>query len=664
MNSGLAIDLYELTMAQVYFKCKPQSDATFDVFIRSDKRPFYVACGMDDVLNYLETFTFTKQDLDYLKSLGMFDEEFLKYLEKFRFRGSIWGLEEPEIIFASEPIMRVTANIIEAQIVESIVLNKINCATTLATKSARVVLAAKGKGVYDFSLRRTQGLDAALICAKYSYITGAQGTSHVLAGYRYRIPVVGTMAHSYVMSFEREIESFLSFAKEFPTKTILLVDTYDVNRGIDSCLRIAQYLKKRGIEFAGIRLDSGDIARDAHSARIRLDKEGFIDAVIFASGNLDEYAISRLIDSKAPIDAFGVGTNMGCSSDYPYSDVIYKLVEIREKGTQFIPTMKLSEGKTTYPGRKQVYRVFDSQGKIRKDYLGLDKEHIEGKRLLRKVMDKGKRMYKEKSVQEKRKLFMDKSSTLPSYLRDIFSASKYPLEVTKGLSTLVKDVNKAIKKRISDKVIFLDIDTQVDFISKKGALYVPGTEGIIDNLKKLTAFAKKNEILIISSQDTHRRDDPEFKEFPPHCVKGTKGHKKIKETILQNYKLVPSKKAYYIEELKRFTERFPQIILEKNILNVFSNPNTFNILEAIFPDKVVVYGVVTEYCIREAVEGLLKNDFKVILVEDAIKELSLKERDRLFAAWRRKNVQFTTTDKVVDVLVAAHDNPLPALLGV
>ena len=209
MIKALLVDLYELTMAQVYFQHKKNASGTFDLFIRSPNRPFYVACGIDDALRYLEDLRFTKEDIDYLRDLALFEDDFLDYLKEFKFKGEVWGVDEPEIVFPQESIARVSGNLIEAQIIESIFLNKINLATTLATKATRVVLSAKGKGIYDFSLRRTQGIEASLAVAKYSYIAGAKGTSNVYAGFLYKIPVAGTMAHSFVMSFDREIESFL-----------------------------------------------------------------------------------------------------------------------------------------------------------------------------------------------------------------------------------------------------------------------------------------------------------------------------------------------------------------------------------------------------------------------------------------------------------------------
>ena len=640
ISIALVTDLYELTMAQGYFKQKRDTIATFDLFIRSQNRPFYVACGIDEALEDLENFRFTSGDISYLRSLNLFEEGFLNYLKGFEFKGDVWAVEEPEIIFSSQPILTVRANIIQAQIVESLLLNRINLATTLATKALRVVLAAQGKGVFDFSLRRTQGIEASLAAAKYSYIAGAKGTSNVLAGFLYKIPVAGTMAHSFVMSFEREIESFLAFARQFPAKSILLVDTYHVREGIEKAIKVAKRLKKEGYNLLGIRLDSGDLATDAKYARKRLNKEGLDKTIIFASGNLDEYRIEELVKKEAPIDGFGVGTNMGCSSDLPSTDVIYKLVETKEKNKQFAPIMKLSEKKATLPSKKQVFRLFDEKGIMQKDFIGLEKEKIGGKKVLKKVMSKGRRLRKETGLNKKREMLLKKIKGLP---KDV---NNYPVLVSKELGRLKDEVKNKIRERMAKRIVFLDIDTQVDFMVKEGALYVKDSEKIIGNLEKLARLAKEREILIISSVDTHRRGDPEFKVFGPHCLKGTKGHKKLKETLLDNSKVISYKKVYSPAELKKMGSKYGQIILEKKTLNLFSNPNALPLLEAIFPDEIYLYGVVTELCVKEAVEGLIKKGFSPFVVEDAIKEISAKEKKRLFSLWKKEGVGFVRTETI------------------
>ncbi|MEI8350507.1 MAG: nicotinate phosphoribosyltransferase [Candidatus Omnitrophota bacterium] len=653
MNKALLIDLYELTMAQVYFKYKPSAAATFDLFIRSPRRPFYVACGIGEAITSIETFRFTKEDIDYLRELTLFEDEFLEYLKDFSFQGTVWAVEEPEIVFSGEPIMRISGNLIEAQLLESMLLNKINFATTLATKAARVVLAAGGRSVYDFSLRRTQGQEASLAAAKYSYIAGAQGTSNVLAGFLYKIPVVGTMAHSFVMSFEREIESFMKFVQTFPTKSVLLVDTYDTKKGVQSAIRAAKFLKKEGVELLGVRLDSGDLAEDAKYARNILDQEGLIDTDILVSGNLDEYKISALIESKAPIDSFGVGTNMGCSADLPYTDVIYKLAEIQEKGKDFIPVMKLSESKCTLPSCKQVFRVYGADNIMKKDIIGLDAEPLTGKRLLKKVMECGTRLHKAKDIQEQRKICAQKLYQLPESLRHDGVESHYPVGLSERLSALTVKLTQQIAQRISRKVVFMDIDTQYDFVHKTGSLSVSGAGAIVTNLKKLTNFAKQHNILIISSQDTHTKNDPEFKDFAVHCVAGTRGHKKIKETTLKLSKIMPLKKTYSVQELADIASRYFQVIFEKSTLSIFSNPNILGLLESIFPDKIYVYGVVTEHSIKDTIEGLMKEGFSVAIVEDAVKEISSREKEKLFSLWKKKGIEFITAQEVFKRCVSA-----------
>jgi len=650
MSKSLFLDLYELTMAQVYFKFKRDSFATFELFIRSFKRPFYIAAGIDEALNFLENFKFSKEDIDYLRDLNLFEEDFLKYLTNFKFNGDVWAVEEPEIVFANEPIITVRGNLIEAQLAESILLNKINLATTLATKAFRVVLSSKDKSVYDFSLRRTQGENASLAIAKYSYIVGAKGTSNVLAGYLYKIPVVGTMAHSFIMSFEREKDAFLAFAKTFPEKTILLLDTYDVKNGIRNAIDIAKFLKYKGFQLFGIRLDSGNLITDSKYIRGLLDKEGLLDTIILASGNLDEFKIKKILQKNPPIDAFGVGTNMGCSSDLPFTDVLYKLVEIKEGNKNFIPTMKFSKNKITLPSKKQVVRIF-RKNIMEKDLIVLDDENIEGKELLKKVMEAGKRLYKEKDIEEKRKIFLEKSNSLPDYLKDINPNRKYPVLISKKIFLLIDKLKNKLKTSIP-KIIFFDIDTQNDFIDKSGALYVKGSEKIIKNLKILTEFAKKNNILIISSQDTHIKNDPEFKDFPQHCIDKTWGNKKLNETLLPKNKIktIGPDIIYDDKSLEDIILKFKQIILQKNVLDVFSNPNTINILKSIYPDKVYVYGVVTEYCVEKAVAGLLKNNFKVCIIKDAIKEISVNKKRELFLEWKKQGVEFIKTKDLIKKL--------------
>ena len=446
---SLLVDLYELTMAQSYFVYKKDTSATFDLFIRElpKNRAYLLACGLEDVLDYLKGLKFNKKDFDYLKRLELFSADFLGYLRKFRFKGDVWAMPAGTIFFANEPIIRVTAPIIEAQIIESFLLNTINLQSMIASKASRVVCAAKARKVYDFSLRRTHGPQAGIKVARASYIAGFNGTSNVLAGKLYKIPLAGTMAHSFVMSFRQEIDSFLAYSSIFQAKTILLVDTYDTKKGIENAITTGLYLKEKGYQLKGIRLDSGDIAKLSKLARRMLDKAGLNYVKIFASGNLDEFKIKVLLDKGALVDSFGVGTNMGTSIDAPCLDVIYKISEVTDEEARFLPTMKLSKGKVTYPGRKQVYRVQDKKGRFIKDILGLEKERIKGKPLLIKVVDKGKIIYKPPSL-EKIKLFTKNNlAKFPQGLMEVYSRYKYPVVISPKLKNLRQALTHQLKKR-------------------------------------------------------------------------------------------------------------------------------------------------------------------------------------------------------------------------
>jgi nicotinate phosphoribosyltransferase len=310
-----------------------------------------------------------------------------------------------------------------------------------------VVCVAKGRKVYDFSLRRTHGPQAGIKVARASYIAGFNGTSNVLAGKLYKIPLAGTMAHSFVMSFRQEIDSFLAYSSIFPAKTILLVDTYDTKKGIENAVTVGLYLKEKGYQLKGIRLDSGDIAKLSKLAKRMLDKAGLNYVKIFASGNLDEFKIKVLLDKGALVDSFGVGTNMGTSIDAPCLDVIYKISEVTDEEARFLPTMKLSKGKVTYPGRKQVYRIQDKKGRFIKDILGLEKERIKGKSLLIKVVDKGKMIYKSPSL-EKIKLFSKNNlARFPQELMEVYSKYKYPVVISPKLNALRQALIHQLKKR-------------------------------------------------------------------------------------------------------------------------------------------------------------------------------------------------------------------------
>lgn len=351
MSGGLLTDLYEVTMAASYLRRGMNEPATFSLFVRAlpPGRGFLIGCGLADCLTFLEDYGFTREDLDYLASEQHFDDTALRALERLRFTGDVRAIPEGRVVFAGEPLLEVTAPIAEAQLVETVLLNHITFQTTAATKAERCVRAAGGAQVVDFSFRRTQGIDAAMAVARASYIAGFAGTSNVEAARRYGIPASGTMAHSYVEAFPDEDAAFAAFTADFPDRTTLLVDTYDTLSGVKAAIRAARRAGRA--QLAGIRLDSGDLGALAFQARRLLDEAGMTRTRIVASGGLDEYAIAELTASGAPIDVYGVGTRMGVSADAPYLDSAYKLVAYGDR-----PVMKLSSGKATAPGAKQVYR--------------------------------------------------------------------------------------------------------------------------------------------------------------------------------------------------------------------------------------------------------------------------------------------------------------------
>jgi nicotinate phosphoribosyltransferase len=448
-NLSLFTDFYELTMCASYFDNGKFEPATFDLFIRRlpPNRSYFLFAGLEQVLLYLENVHFIQEHLDYLRKQG-FSEDFLEYLRNFRFTGDVWAVPEGTVCFPNEPLIRVTAPIIEAQLVETFLLNTVNLQTMMATKASRVVHAAKGKTVIEFGLRREHGVDAGMKVARSSYIAGCQGTSNVLAGMAYGIPVFGTMAHSFIMSYEREIDAFRAFAKTFPTKSTLLIDTYDDMAGAEKAVVVAKELQRHGFKLGGVRLDSGDLAAISKKVRVLLDQNGLGQVRIFASGDLDEYKIPELLSKDAKIDSFGVGTKMGTSADYPYLDVIYKLCETSNINGKFSPIMKLSENKITLPGRKQVYRFRDEKGFCRKDVIALvDEPAATGEEpLLMKVMEKGKLCFTLPSLNEIRAVACANLSKLPDEYHKLTDAPTYPVELTPALNDLVARLKEKIKE--------------------------------------------------------------------------------------------------------------------------------------------------------------------------------------------------------------------------
>lgn len=352
-DAALFTDLYEITMAASYHREAMRGPATFSLFTRRlpPSRTFLIAAGLEDVLTYLQGFRFSGPAIEQLRSLGRFEAAFLDWLADLRFTGDVRALPEGTPVFADEPLLEVTAPLPEAQLVESAVLNFCHFQTVIATKAARCVLAARGRPVVEFGLRRAPGVDASLKAARCAYIAGATMTSNVLAALAYGIPSTGTMAHSYVTAFPREIDSFRAFARAFPDGTILLLDTYDTVAAAHKAVSVAREMEARGSRLAGVRLDSGDVVALSAAVRQVFDAAGLDDVKIFVSGGLDEHLVDRFLAAGAPIDAFGVGTRMDVSADAPYLDMAYKLVRYDSRDV-----LKISPGKETWTGEKQVYR--------------------------------------------------------------------------------------------------------------------------------------------------------------------------------------------------------------------------------------------------------------------------------------------------------------------
>lgn len=434
----LLTDLYELTMAASYFENQMADPATFSLFIRKypPSRAYFVAAGLEDVLDYVADFHFSERDLAYLDSTGTFSDDFLHYLKNMRFTGSIRALAEGEIFFRDEPILEVTAPVIEAQVLETFVINTMNLQSMIATKAARCVHAAAGRRLVDFSLRRTHGIDAGLKVARSSYIGGFVATSNVLAGKLYGIPIAGTMAHSYISAFGDESEAFRAFARSFPHKTVLLVDTYDTLAGAQKAAVIGQEMAKDGGKLLGVRLDSGDMTQLSQEVRKILDEAGLHETEIFASSSFDEYKIARLINDGAKIDAFGVGTKMGVSADAPYFDIVYKLVQYGDR-----PIMKRSTGKVNLAGKKQVFRRTDSKGRFVEDVIGTGDETVDGATpLLAPVMQEGKLLKAHPTLEEIRQHFAERFQALDEAYKALDGAPSYPVRLSPRLSALQKEV--------------------------------------------------------------------------------------------------------------------------------------------------------------------------------------------------------------------------------
>jgi nicotinate phosphoribosyltransferase len=421
----LFTDLYELTMAAGYYNRRLFEPATFSLFIRRypPQRNYFVAAGLQDSLQELEKLRFSNEDVSFLDGTNSFPTEFLSYLEQFHFTGDVYALPEGTIFFANEPILEITAPLIEAQIIETFLLNTIGFQTLIASKAARCVHSAEGRQLIDFSLRRTQGHDAGLKVARSTFIAGFHGTSNVLAGKEYGLPISGTMAHSYIQAFGGDFEAFSSFADIFPDKSVFLIDTFDTLDGASEAVKVALEMKKSGHSLLGVRLDSGDMIHLSKQVRILLDEAGLEQVKIFASGGYDEFKIKEVLEAGASIDAFGVGTSLGVSADAPFLDIVYKLVRYGERHVR-----KFSPGKETLGGDKQVFRFYDKKGLYHKDVIGFRNERVaNGSSLLKPAMLSGQMIQPYPSLDDIRQFFSSNFAFLPDVYKDITAIENYPV---------------------------------------------------------------------------------------------------------------------------------------------------------------------------------------------------------------------------------------------
>jgi nicotinate phosphoribosyltransferase len=436
----LLTDLYELTMLQGYWRHKMDDTAVFEFFVRDlpKHRNFLVAAGLEQAIEYLENLAFSPTEIEWLGQTGRFQGEFVTWLRNLRFTGDVNAMPEGTLFFPNEPILQVIAPMPEAQLVETRLINLLNFQTTIASKAARSVLVAPGKQLVDFGLRRAQGAEAGLMAARATYLTGFSGSSTVLASRQFDIPIYGTMAHSFVQAHPDETTAFMRFAEANPDNVVLLIDTYNTEAGAEKVVHLATQLKPRGIDVKAVRIDSGDLGKHARKVRQILDHGGLRNVQIFASGNLDEYVLKKLIDGDAPIDGFGIGTRLDTSSDAPYLDCAYKLMEYGGR-----PCRKRSEGKATWPGRKQVYRRFDKDGCVDADVLTVGDDRQEGEPLLRPVLRGGKRLEGPLALSALREYTTRQLRRLPQGLRTLDQATEpFKISISGSLQSLALAVDE------------------------------------------------------------------------------------------------------------------------------------------------------------------------------------------------------------------------------
>jgi nicotinate phosphoribosyltransferase len=443
LTGALLTDLYQLNMIQAYLDHGKTKPAVFEFFVRKlpPRRGFLMAAGLDQALDFLEQLRFSEQEIEWLARTGRFRRNFLDYLSGLRFTGDVHAMPEGTIFFANEPILRVTAPMPQAQLVETRLINFLHFQSLIASKAARMVMAAPGKMLVDFGLRRSHGAEAGLLAARASYVAGFAGTATVAAEQLWGIPTFGTMAHSFIQAFDDEAEAFEKFARSRPDNLTLLIDSYDTEAAARKVVKLAPRLAAAGIAIHAVRLDSGDMTALSRSVRRILDAGGLAGVTIFASGGLDEDSIAAMVAAGAPIDGFGVGASLTTSSDVPALDCVYKLEEYAG-----LPRRKRSTGKATWPGRKQVWRRYGPDGRMSGDVISIESDAQAGEALLQPVIQGGRRIAPSPALADCRARAARDLARLPAALHRLVPGSAYPVEVTGALTELAAEVDRRIGK--------------------------------------------------------------------------------------------------------------------------------------------------------------------------------------------------------------------------
>lgn len=569
MSKMLITDLYMLTMGQGFFDAgKKDEIGYFELFFRKLPKDmgYAVASGLRNVIKFVKDFGFTKSDIEYLRSLNKFSDEYLKYLQNMKFECDILAVPEGSVVFAYQPILQVRGPIIQAQLFEAVFLMYVNHASTVASRAARMVYAASGHDVIEQGPRSKHGESAAVEATVDAFIGGCAGTSCVESGRVYGLPLYGTMAHSFVKSFDSEAKAFEAYFNSFPDSAVFLLDNYNtLESGVPNAIKAAH-----GKKLFGVRLDSGDFENLSKQVRIKLDEAGMIDTRILASGSLDEYKIERIVSNGAPIDIFGVGEYMTGGSSFGLG-MVYKLCAIERDG-QIFPKMKISENneKSSLPGVKRIYRLSD------KDIIALDDEEVQGELLGAQIFKNGKLVYNQPTVFESRDYCTAQKEKLDRKFKMINDPSVYPVELSNKLIVL--------KEAIMKKEVLVVIDMVNGFV-KFGALHSPIVDEITPYVVRLVKDFKSHGKQVIAFCDCHELNDPEFALFPPHCIKGTPEAELIPEI------------AVFEKDMTVFYKCVTDGMAMEGIRNFFTQ-NTF--------DSVTVVGCCTDICVQQFAIGLGK----------------------------------------------------------